>query len=260
MATQPTQAEVLNGEAKKTKLMKREEAALAPPVSVTPMDLLRTAVDKDFDIDKLEKLLALQERWEATEAKKAFDAAMVAFKADLPEILKNKKASFGSGDRAVGYEYVSLDHLCDALIPALAKHGLTHRWEVEQANEHLIRVTCILSKGIHSERCTMAAAPDQSGAKNAIQAAGSATTYLQKYTLTAICGVAAKGMDTDGAVQDENLDGVLKAIKDAPDTSALDQIWKAAFNDAKGNVKAQLVIVNAKNDRLKEIKTQAGAR
>ena len=61
-------------------------AALVP---VTPNQLLAMAVEQGADVDKLEKLLQLQERWEANEAKKAFVAAMNAFKANPPEILKS---------------------------------------------------------------------------------------------------------------------------------------------------------------------------
>jgi len=45
----------------------------------------------------------------------------------------------------------------------------------------------------------MGGPPDSGGAKNAIQARASAVSYLQRYTLKAICGVAEQGEDTDGA-------------------------------------------------------------
>ena len=62
------------------------------PTALTPMDMIHTALDKGLAIDKL---LDMQERWEANEAKKAFTAAMTAFKADPPELTKNKTVGFG---------------------------------------------------------------------------------------------------------------------------------------------------------------------
>ena len=44
----------------------------------------------------------------------------------------------------------------------------------------------------------MSAAPDTSGSKNSIQALGSAQTYLQRYTLYAILGLASGDADNDG--------------------------------------------------------------
>jgi len=38
--------------------------------------------------------MALQERWEANEAKKAYVSAMTAFKSESIEILKDKSVSF----------------------------------------------------------------------------------------------------------------------------------------------------------------------
>ncbi len=60
-------------------------------------------------------------------------------------------------------------------------------------------MTCILTHELtHSERTSLTAKPDQSGKKNPIQAIASTVSYLQKYTLLAITGLAAQGMDTDG--------------------------------------------------------------
>jgi len=44
----------------------------------------------------------------------------------------------------------------------------------------------------------MQSGPDQSGKKNNIQAIGSTTTYLQRYTLLAATGLATKEQDNDG--------------------------------------------------------------
>ena len=44
-----------------------------------PAKLLELAISKDVDIDKLEKLMQLQERWDANQAKKAFLNAMSVF-------------------------------------------------------------------------------------------------------------------------------------------------------------------------------------
>ena len=59
-----------------------------PQQAATPSVLLAMAVQQGADLDRLERLMALQERWEANEARTAFVAAMTAFKAEPLEIFK----------------------------------------------------------------------------------------------------------------------------------------------------------------------------
>lgn len=164
----------------------------------------RAASSSDFDIEKLEKLLDVKERWEANEARKAYISALAAFKADPPTIIKNKHVGFNTrdGDKTE-YDHATLDQVCNAIAPALSKQGLSHRWNIEQG-EGMIRVTCILTHVMgHSEKVMLAGGADQSGKKNAIQAVASTVTYLQRYTLLAATGLAARDQDNDGTGGDD---------------------------------------------------------
>lgn len=185
-------AEVPNGEASQS------HALVSASGPVDPMRLLEIAVTQGVDTEKLEKLMALQERWEANQARQAFVRAMAAFKADPPVIGKDRHVNYTKKDGSVvDYHHAGLAEACAAIIAGLSKHELSHRWETEQA-EGKIRVTCVLTHaGGHSERTTLASAADDSGGKNSIQAIGSAVTYLQRYTLLAATGLAAG--DNDGA-------------------------------------------------------------
>src|SRR6185437_2414672 len=106
----------------------------------TPMDLLQTAVSQNLDIDKLQKLMELQLTWEKNEARKAFVEAMNRFKANPPQILKNKHVKFGQTE----YDHATLDHVCKAAMEGLSKVGISHRWHVTQGDS-LIKVTCVLT-------------------------------------------------------------------------------------------------------------------
>ena len=50
----------------------------------------------------------------------------------------------------------------------------------------------------HAESTKLSAAPDNSGSKNSIQAIGSTISYLERYTLLALTGLATHDMDDDG--------------------------------------------------------------
>jgi ERF superfamily len=226
--------------------------------AINPMDLLQIAVNKDADISKLEKLMELQLRWEQNEARKAFVKAMNAFKADPPEIAKNKRVAFGSGERATAYDYATLDEVCRQVTQGLSKHGISHRWQVLQSGDGLIRVSCILTHELgHSEETTLSGSADTSGSKNAIQAIGSAVTYLERYSLLAATGLAAKNGDNDGqgAPQMETLQVHLDRMVGAENLTMLDRAYKDAFKEATrlGNTKAMKAIVDTKDNKKREL-------
>lgn len=231
--------------------------ASAAPVTITPMQMLQVAVERGADIDQLTKLMDLQERYEANEAKKAFVAAKAAFKAEAPKLTKNKQVGFDSrqGGSRTEYHHATLDHIAEELSPVLSKHGLSYSWETEQADGGLIKVTCVLTHVLgHSERVALQAGPDQSGNKNSIQAVGSTVTYLQRYTLLAVTGMATADQDTDGigpvefidAEQKQRIVDLMKEVDaDVPKflkflgVDNLDELPASAFDSAVGALEAK---------------------
>jgi hypothetical protein len=179
-----------------------ESRAMTAP---TPDNLLAMALSRGADMEQLERLMALKERHDANEARKAYVAAMAAFKAEAVEILKRKRVTFENRDgTTTSYSHAELYDAVEAAGPALAKHGLAWRWDIKQDGGAII-VTCILTHALgHSESVTMQAGKDESGKKNAIQQVASTNTYLQRYTFLAITGLATKGQDDDGAAFDKS--------------------------------------------------------
>jgi hypothetical protein len=158
-----------------------------------------------LDTDQMTAMLEFGERIEANEARKAFHIAMAAFKADPPTIFKNNTVSYGEGDKATSYKHTTLASLAEILDKSLSKFDLSFKWKTEDLEKGIIKVTCILTHKLgHSEFAELSSLPDASGGKNPIQAKGSAVTYLQRYTLKSVTGVAEKGQDDDGATAGDN--------------------------------------------------------
>jgi ERF superfamily protein len=170
---------------------------------MNPMQMLGHAIQQGMPIETLRELMQLKKEWEADEARKAFVSAMAAFKANPPEIVKDKHVSFQTSKGITEYDHATLGGLCASIIKGLAAHGISHRWETAQQDGR-IKVTCVLthSQG-HSESVSLHSAADDSGGKNSIQAIGSAVTYLQRYTLLAATGLAALDQDDDGKGADQ---------------------------------------------------------
>ncbi len=242
---------------KEAEVMTMKKAEAVPQSNaVTPMQLIETALAQNADLDKLERLWDLQQKWEANEARKAFNDAMAAFRAECPKIGKNKSVSFGSNRTA--YRHATLDHAIEIIQPVLAKHGLSFSWRVNQKEDGVIGVTCIVThvRG-HQESTTMYGTPDNSGSKNSIQAIGSTTTYLQRYTLFSILGLAA-GEDDDGSAasgtgQPSGIlarfgDDPLAAIQAAKSANDLRAIWKELTPDQRKQYDKDIKV------RLEELK------
>ena len=230
-----------------------EQRALA--AVATPAQLLQLAVEQGADLDRLERLMALQERWQAGEAKKAYDDAHAAFKGEAVEIIKRKQVDFANtkGGRTQ-YKHAELADVVDALAPALSRHGFSWKWTPKQATDWL-EVTCTLThKAGHSESVTLGGPPDASGGKNSIQAIISTKTYLERHTLKAIAGVAEKGEDDDGAGGAAHVDPLEVWSGRAALAQTLDELGHVSKDGAKhfkgaGNVDAYKLFAQAVMER-----------
>ena len=187
--------------------------------------------DDGIDVDKLEKLFEIQERWEANEARKAYHQAMADFKANPPEILKDKKVSFKNNDQTTtSYSHATLHNVTSVINAELSKHGLTASWTTGQSDKG-VSVTCRITHIMgHSEETTLVAPADGSGKKNSIQAIGSTVTYLERYTLFAITGIAGKDQDDDGNGAGDNGPKIPEPTK--KEMELTDKIRKALFDTA----------------------------
>lgn len=176
-----------------------ENAVPAPMTALTPMAMLGQAVAAGADITVLTKLMELSERWEANNARKAYDEAMAAAKAEIPTIIKNRAVDFTSAKGRTNYKYEDLGEIAKTVAPILSKHGLSYRFRVTSVVNEPVTVTCVITHkaGHVDDSNTLQAGRDESGNKNSIQAIGSTLTYLQRMTLKAALGLAVSN-DDDG--------------------------------------------------------------
>jgi hypothetical protein len=169
--------------------------------SITPMEMLNTAIDRGAEIDVLAKLMDLQERWEANQARKAYIEAKAAFKANAPKVYKDKQnAQYKSS-------YASIGNMVQTVSESLSKHGLDTSWDFDQTNG--IKVSCTLRHVLgHSETVSLLGQADTSGAKNPLQQIKSTLTYLKIATFEGVTGIVTQEGNADddgnasGAVDD----------------------------------------------------------
>lgn len=168
------------------------DAPSIAPAVITPMTMIDRALVSGAAPETLERLLALQERWEANQGRKAFDEAMAAAKAEIPTIRKNRTVDFTSSKGRTHYKHEDLAEIAATVNPILGKYGLSYRFRTTSTIGEPISVTCVVSHRLgYSEENTLVGPRDDSGNKNSLQQVGSTLTYLQRMTLKAALGLAA---------------------------------------------------------------------
>ena len=97
--------------------IKNTNMETAQPASLSP--LVQMAMDKDFDVDKMDKLLAVQKDWEANEARKAFCVAMAACQKEMPMIVKTAE------NNQTHSLYARHEMICKLIKPVYTRHGFS---------------------------------------------------------------------------------------------------------------------------------------
>lgn len=224
----------------------------------------RLATNPSLDADKIEKLFNVfiegQRRMRLMSDEQEFSHRMAEFKKNPPEIIKGRTAKMQNKEKTASWEvpYADLDAYCKEAMPGLAAQGITWSFPFSEAG-NIITVSCVLRYGLYNHTpSTLSAAPDSSGAKNEIQAKGSAVAYLERYTFCGATGLTAAMPDNDGnrtGVSKEEIDRYLKAIGTAPDADALKKVYFEADKAAKAvhDAGASRTYAEAKNTRYKEI-------
>lgn len=169
-----------------------KDIQIVPP---SPMELAQDFLKAGGDLVTLKEMMDLQREHDAYQAKKAFTKAMAEFKADPPHISKDKvNTQYKS-------KYTTLGNLINSSLPKMSKCGLSHKWDLDQSDPKMIKVTCIVTHSLgHSDSTPMSAPADGSGSKNPIQQIKSTITYLKATTFESIMGLASSdaNFDDDG--------------------------------------------------------------
>lgn len=122
--------------------------------------------------------------------------AMIEAAPEVQAISKSKQA--------YGYKYATLDSLIDMLRGALPKHGLWFTQSPSTGDGRISLTTRVLHVSGEWIEDTIEMQSDSalSGKVNEVQKAGAAITYLRRYTLSSIFGVASDE-DVDGNVSSQ---------------------------------------------------------
>lgn len=230
-------------------------AKLPPTAPQSLIEVIaRAASDPSVDIEKMDRLLQMQERLQMRDAEAAFNEAMTAAQTEMGRV-KTNQANTSTKSRYA--DYASLDR---ALRPIYTKHGFALSFNTDEgAPEGAVRVVCFVSRGGFTRTYHVDMPADGKGAKGGdvmtkTHATGAAMTYGMRYLLKMIFNVAIGEDDTDGNMPGESISEdqaeELKAMVDklAHDIDGDDADYAAWLGQFLGHMKVDaLSDISAKN-------------
>lgn len=172
--------------------------AMAPESATLFQIIERASRDPAVDIDKLERLIAMQERVQKNRAQLEFDNAM----ADAQEGMKAIRADLSNSQTKSNYaSYAQLDK---AIRPIYSRHGFAVTFNTGDAPKDELRVLATVShRGGHRQEYKLDMPADGKGAKGGdvmtrTHATGAAASYGQRYLQKLIWNLAVGDVDDDG--------------------------------------------------------------
>jgi ERF superfamily len=171
----------------------------------------KAARDPNVDIDKMERLLQMQERVSARDAEVAFNQALNAAQSEMGTVGAN------ASNPQTRSRYATFDKLDRVLRPIYTHHGFSLSFdEGDSPKPEHVRVLCYVSHtGGHTRTYHRDMPADGKGAKGGdvmtkTHAAGAAGSYGARYLLKGIFNVAVGEDDDDGnaavgAINDDEL-------------------------------------------------------
>lgn len=151
----------------------------------------KVALDPNVDVEKMVKILDMQERVLDKQAEFEFNQAMSKAMAEIP--------SFEKGKEGHNFKYATFESINKKVKPIIAKHKLFITFMTDfQSDNHVMITAKITHESGHSQETSMRFPFDASGSKNTIQATGSAISYGKRYTMNALLNITTHDEDDDG--------------------------------------------------------------
>lgn len=185
-------------------LIEHEPTAVAEVVPTTESAAIfqiiaKLAANPTADPDKIERFLAMRERELDRIAKQAFNAAMAAAQAEMPQIVRDADND-QTRSRYARYETIS-----EAIQPIITKHGFGLSFnEGDTEKPGHIRILCdVMHEAGHTKQYHADIPFDNVGMKGnanktATHAYGSTKSYGRRYLKLDIFDIALKNDDDDG--------------------------------------------------------------
>jgi hypothetical protein len=178
------------------------------------------AKDPSVDADKLERLLAMQERMEARQAEALFNQALHAAQQEMPRVAKNGTIRLGEGKGQIAF--ATFEDVDTALRPIMQRNGFSLSFDMQMKDGGGAVITGTLRHAAgHARTASIPLALDSGPGRNNLQAMGSTFSYGRRYVTEMFFNIVRTGTDDDGKrggtrfITDTQADELRQMLKEA---------------------------------------------
>lgn len=254
-------------EEKKKDIVVNEKGAVQDQEAISPSHMIQIALQQDLDIEKLEKLIQLKERFEVAEAIKQYNVSMSDVHRKMPSVAKTEKNNQTSS------LYASLSGIINTAKPIYSEEGFAVSFYEEDSKlEGHVRICVDLThRSGHHKTYHYDMPLDGKGIKGnvnmtAIHAKASSMAYGRRYLMCMVFNIPTGDDDGNAAGQksveciddkqlnwtldmiaktEANLDGILKYMK----VDSLELIPKKDFSNLEVLLKKKKEAIDKEGDR-----------
>lgn len=155
----------------------------------------RAASDPNIDVDKMERLLGVQERMMAKQAEINFTRSLSTLQENLPRIKKTGQIKMKGVVQSTYAKYEDID---DVIRPLLIQNGFSLRFNSRESSGKVVITGTLAHRDGHSITDEIPLAIDASGSKNNVQGVGSTIAYGKRYLVGMLLNLVFEGEDDDG--------------------------------------------------------------
>jgi len=190
--------------------IKTTEAITPPALENNMISVIeRMASNPEVDVEKLERVMAMQITILDREAEQEYTRAMVRVQSGLSGITRDKH------NPQTHSMFVSLEAMKKAVVPSYTKEGFALSYgEGDSGKPDVIRITCkVMHSNGHSETFFYDNPVDDKGIKGNVNKTpthgkSSAVTYAERYILKLIFNLTIQDEDDDGNAAGKNIETI----------------------------------------------------
>jgi hypothetical protein len=211
-----------------------EEKTAIDRTDSSPESLLKLAIEKGADLDKLERLIELKERWEKQEAEKAFNLAMANFQKQCPIVKKSDIVKDKNGKER--YRFANIGDIINQVGKIISDNELFYDFKTEEV-DGFMKVICTVthSKG-HSKATDFKVPIGKEEYMTDVQKYGARLTFAKRYSFCNVFGITTADEDNDAQTTgraDAPTNGKIPPNENAVKTSKEVVNQKPAINDVQ---------------------------
>jgi uncharacterized protein YdhG (YjbR/CyaY superfamily) len=164
--------------------------------------LIEKAIEKNLDIDKMERILAMRRELKQEFAREAYFLALSSFQKDCP-VIEKKKVVFEKGSTTKArYKFAPLDDIVSQISETLEKYGFSYTIKTLQTKETVTAICFAHHKAGHFEQTEFTIPIDFTSYMSPAQQTAAALTYAKRYSFCDAFGIMTGDEDNDANTGD----------------------------------------------------------